>query len=212
MRWRRKAAQALARGYAGMRVSRSTLLRSRAGKLLGLSSTHFQSQQCPSERELQLIDLYTRLTTQISERRRTRAALERSEAYLAEAQRLSHTGSWAYNPVSGEMFWSLEHFRIFGLAPGDIKPCFELFLKTIHSEDRPRIKQLFDTPAGAARDYETEYRIVRPDGAIRHLQAIGHPVLTADEISEWVGTVIDVTSQDPGATFYFTLPADQGGR
>ena len=60
MRWRRKAAQALARGYAGMRVSRSTLLRSRAGKLLGLSSTHFQSQQCPSERELQLIDLYTR--------------------------------------------------------------------------------------------------------------------------------------------------------
>lgn len=195
MRWRRKAAEALAGGYTGMRISRSTILRSRAGKLLGLSSTHFQLQQCPSERELRLIDLNTRLGAHISERRKTQAVLERSEAYLAEAQRLSHTGSWAYNPVTGEMFWSLEHFRIFGLAPGGVRPCFELFLKTIHSEDRPRIKQLFDAPTDVARDYETEYRIIRPDGTVRHLHVVGHPVLIANEISEWIGTVIDITER-----------------
>ena len=194
-RWRRKAAEALAGGYSGMRISRSTGLRSPEGQLLGLSAAYFQVHPYPTQRELQLVELYARLSAQIAEHRKTRTLLERSEAYLAEAQRLSHTGSWAYDPVSHEMFWSREQFRILGFFPGEVRPDFELFLAMIHPDDRASVQQSFNPTPGDARDHETDYRIIRPDGTIRYLHTIGHPVLVADKISEWVGTVVDVTER-----------------
>src|SRR5262249_52428751 len=120
----------------------------------------------------------------------------RSGAYLAEAQRLSHTGSWAWNISTGEPFWSVEHFRIFGLDPEQTKPSYEMFFQTVHPDDRPSTQEGFERAVRGRSDYETEYRVVRRDGTIRHIHSISHPVFNeAGDVTEYVGTVIDTTER-----------------
>src|SRR5262249_22767233 len=75
------------------------------------------------------------LREQLTERRRAEEELRRNEAYLAGGQRISQTGSWGWNVATGELFWSQEHFRIFGCDPETAKPCYPMFLEKIH----PRI-------------------------------------------------------------------------
>jgi PAS domain S-box-containing protein len=126
--------------------------------------------------------------------RRAEERLRRSEAYLAEGQRISQTGSWAWNAASGELYWSEEHFRICGMAPAAIRPTLELYFKLVHPEDRARSSAAFEAATSAQLDYEAEYRVVRPDGAVRHVHAHARPV--ADESGktvEYIGTVMDVT-------------------
>jgi PAS domain-containing protein len=81
----------------------------------------------------------------VTERKRAEEALRRSEAYLAEAQRLSHTGSWAWNVSTRECFWSLEHFRILGLDPERVKLFYPTVLQWVHPEDRSFVQQSFET-------------------------------------------------------------------
>jgi PAS domain S-box-containing protein len=131
----------------------------------------------------------------ITERKKAEEKLRRSEAYLAEGQRLSHTGSWARRVQTGELFWSCESFRIFGLEPGT-KMTVEDFLSRIHSEDRNSVRETLETALRERSDYERDYRIVRDDGTIRLLHTIGHPVINgAGELTEFVGTHMDVTEQ-----------------
>jgi PAS domain S-box-containing protein len=181
---------------AGYRAVQSTPLISRAGEMLGIISTHFRQPHRPSERELRLIDLYAHQTTEMVERKCAEERLRRSEAYLAEAQRLSHTGSWAWNVVTGEIFWSQEHFRIFGLDSEKATPTYEMFFQTVHPEDRTATKDNFERAVHERSACETEYRIVRPDGMIRHIHSISHPVFNASgNLVEYVGTVIDITER-----------------
>src|SRR5215510_7233564 len=84
------------------------------------------------------------LREQLMERRRTEEELRRSETYLAEGQRISHTGSWGWNVVTGELFWSQEHFRIFGFDPETAKPSYPMFLEKIHPKDRLVVEQTVD--------------------------------------------------------------------
>ena len=125
-------------------------------------------------------------------------ALRQSEAYLAEAQRLAHTGSWAYNHTGGKLtYWSDETFRLFGLDPRrGYLPQLEEIRQIMHPEDRERA---FEELAQVFRDkaeYVQDYRVVMPDGTIRHLHSIGHPVLDQGaELVEYLGTVIDVTER-----------------
>jgi PAS fold len=118
----------------------------------------------------------------------------KAQAYLAEAQRLTRTGSWAYNPATGKlMYWSDEAFRIAGLDPGrgSLSDPEEL-LRLVHPEDR---EGLADAIAGAVRgrtDVADDFRIVRPDGMVRHLHALGHPVLDkARNLAKYFDTVVD---------------------
>ena len=135
----------------------------------------------------------------LTERKRVEQALRQSEAYLAEAQRLSHTGSWAYDHALGKVkHYSDEAFRLFGLDPrrDGGPPQLEETRQLIHPQDRERV---FAELAQIFRDkseYEQRYRIVLPDGTVRHLHSIGHPVLNqAGDLVEYFGTVMDVTER-----------------
>jgi len=135
------------------------------------------------------------MLTDITERKQAGEALRRSEAYLAEGQRLSHTGSWAWSPITLQsLFWSEEMLRIFGLDPQQGVPTNEMFRQRIHPEDRDRAYEFLVNMAHRASDYEHEHRIVLPDGSVKHIHAIGHPVFDeAGKLVEYIGTAIDVT-------------------
>lgn len=132
----------------------------------------------------------------ITERKRADEALRRSEAYLAEGQRLSHTGSWARCVATGDIFFSQESFRIFGLDPVKTRMTLETLLSRIHPEDRPAFQATIQKATAGASDFETDYRIIRDDGSTRHIHVLGHPVKDASgNPKEFVGTLIDVTEQ-----------------
>src|SRR5580700_738167 len=125
------------------------------------------------------------------------AALQRSEAYLAEAQRLTRTGSWAGNVLTKEVFHSSEeHSRLYGFDPDKASPSFEALHQRIHPEDRARIDDAFETARRAVTDVDVHYRILLPDGAIKRLHSVAHPVIDeSGDVAEVVGTVMDVTEQ-----------------
>jgi PAS domain S-box-containing protein len=129
--------------------------------------------------------------------KRAEEALQRSEAYLAAGQRLSHTGSWSLNVVSGELFWSQETFRIFGIDPATSGASLvEMFLQRVHPEDRPRIEQGLRQAPTEATDYAADYRIVLPNGSIRNIHDVVYPVANeAGQIVERYGVVMDVTER-----------------
>lgn len=128
-----------------------------------------------------------------AEHRRVRT----SEAALAEAQRLSHTGSWARNLLHPEKsYWSVEGYRIFGLDPSRGVPSLEEMRDLLHPEDAPRLAELMQQAIREKTGFEVEYRAVLPDGSIRHIHAVGHPVVGASgEVLELVGTNMDVTER-----------------
>jgi PAS domain S-box-containing protein len=132
------------------------------------------------------------LRTENSERKLTQAALRRSQAYLAEAQRLSHTGSFGWRVASGEIIWSEETFRIFQYDR-TIEPTVELVLQRIHPEDAPFVKQTIERAAQDWKDFEHEYRLVMPDGAVKHVHVVAHAEGNETGELEFVGAVMDVT-------------------
>src|SRR5439155_23537834 len=119
------------------------------------------------------------------------------EAYLSEAQRLSHTGSWACIPATGEHpYWSEEIFRVTGFDPAGGPPRFEKFERRIHPDDLARTKEHFRTAIREKADFDHSYRIVHPGGEIREIHVIGHPVLSpSGDLVEFVGTLMDVTER-----------------
>jgi NO-binding membrane sensor protein with MHYT domain/PAS domain-containing protein len=128
-----------------------------------------------------------------AEHRRVRV----SEAALAEAQRLSHTGSWArslLHPQEGH--WSVEWYRIFGLDPSGGPPSLQEMRERLHPEDASRVEELVQHAIRQKTGFDTEYRAVLPDGSIRHIHAVGHPVVGATGVVvELAGTVMDVTER-----------------
>jgi PAS domain S-box-containing protein len=125
------------------------------------------------------------------------ANLQRSERYLAEAQKLTHTGSWAWDPRTEKVLYcSEEMFRIFGLDPRESLPSRDNFRQQIHPEDRDWVKKRFEESLRERDDTFAEYRVLLPDGTVRHINASGHPVLNEDgELIEFVGTAVDVTER-----------------
>jgi PAS domain S-box-containing protein len=131
----------------------------------------------------------------ITERKRAEKALRQSEAYLQEAQKLGHIGSWAFNETKA-LYWSEENFRIWGFDPQQGLPDRVTVLQRIHSEDRSRVIECVQNAVREKRDYALEFRIVLPDGAVRYIHGAGHPAFSASgELVEVVGTNVDVTER-----------------
>jgi PAS domain S-box-containing protein len=132
----------------------------------------------------------------VTEQEQLTQELRRREAYLAEAQRLSQTGSWAWSPDSDIRYWSEECYRVLSFDPQDGLPRFEEFFQRIHPDDQPGFRKLVQTAIREKAEWETDYRIVHLDGLVRDIHVVGHPVLsTSGHLVEFVGTVIDVTER-----------------
>jgi signal transduction histidine kinase len=132
----------------------------------------------------------------ITGRKQAEATLRRSQAYLAEAQRLSHCGCGAWNVATGEVFWSDETYHIYGVAPGTTPSADLFFGSVVHPDERLRLQHAFEEAVRDKRSYEVEFRIVHPDGTVRHISSVGRPELDRDgNVCEFVGTVMDVTQQ-----------------
>jgi PAS domain S-box-containing protein len=135
--------------------------------------------------------------TDIEERKRAEQALRRSEAYLAEAQRLTLTGSCAIDGTSREiLYWSEEMFRLFGFDRQQGLPMWDQWVQRIHPEDRDKFRMAGDRTFLKKVDCDVEFRIVKPDGSVKHIHGIGHPVLSrTGELVQVVGTMVDVTER-----------------
>jgi predicted ATPase/signal transduction histidine kinase/GAF domain-containing protein/ActR/RegA family two-component response regulator len=136
--------------------------------------------------------LYTELKQENAERRRAEDALRRSEAYLAEAQVVSHTGSFGWNTFTGAVYWSAETFRIFEFAPPN-PPELARIVQRTHPNDRAFVEQALDRAQHENEDLDLEHRLLMPDGSIKHLHVVAHA--SADESGnvEYVGVVVDIT-------------------
>ena len=132
----------------------------------------------------------------ITERKRAEQTLRESEAYLAEAQRLSQTGSWASKPFGDSRYWSEECYRVLGFDPAGPPPLFEEFFQRIHPDDQAASRERWERAIRDKADFEFGYRIVHPDKGIRDIHVLGHAVLNqSGDLDEFVGTVIDVTER-----------------
>jgi len=123
--------------------------------------------------------------------------LQRSEAYLAEAQRLTHTGSWAWRVAGGDaLHLSEEWYRIYGFDPENGPPAFEERRQRTHPEDRAKWQGAIDRAIAEKSGYEVESRILLPDGSVKHIHTVGHPVLNASgNLVQFVGSSTDITER-----------------
>ena len=137
------------------------------------------------------------LRADINKYQKAETALRRSEAYLAEAERLSHTGSWAYDVASGvPVYWSLERCRISRFDPAKGHPTLEEYRRLHTPEDWEKLMEAFQRAIRDKTDFETHSREVSPEGATRYLHIVGHPVLNgAGDVVELVGSTMDMTER-----------------
>jgi PAS domain S-box-containing protein len=130
-----------------------------------------------------------------AERKRAEEALRRSEMYLAEAERLSHTGSFGWNASTGELYWSDGAYRVFGYEPGT-KPTVQLVIDRTHPDDRMRHRQIIDRAAKEGSDYIAEHRLLMADGSVKYVQAVAHRLPREDpEGLVFVGAITDITER-----------------
>jgi PAS domain S-box-containing protein len=139
--------------------------------------------------------------------------LRRSEGYLAEAQRLSHTGSWASLPATGEIkYLSEECYRVMGFDPHRGQPRYKEFFERIHPDDQAKVSEAVETAGRENTEFELDYRIVHPGGEVRDLHVVGHPAFNpSGDLVEYVGTVMDITdrkrAEDQARLIIDTVPA-----
>lgn len=154
------------------------------------------AQKPLTETTLEALSFAAGIIAQGIERKRAEERLRQSEADLLEAQRLTHTGSWKHDISSGKVSVSPEVHRILGSSAEEDAPGTEFWFRRIHPEDRQRVQEHFERCEIERCNYEADYRLLLPDGSVRHQHAIGRPVLSASgELMEFAGTAMDVTEQ-----------------
>jgi PAS domain S-box-containing protein len=140
--------------------------------------------------------LYAEVERENLERQRVEDELRRSERLMVEGQRISRTGSWAWNIRTGKVVWSAEQWRMFGLNPDAGEMTYELFAEMIHPADRSFVLQMVDEAIRRRAAFELEFRICMPNGEVKYIQGAGHPIVEkSGDLEEYVGAVMDLTQQ-----------------
>ena len=152
-----------------------------------------------SNLELRVAERTGELTRANEDLQNTEAELRRREAYLAGAQRLSHTGSFGWSLSTGEILWSEETYRIFQYDR-TITPTVELILQRVHPEDAALVKETIDRATQDRQDFWHEYRLVMPDGAVKHVNVVVRALNDKSGTIEFVGAVMDVTAAKEATT------------
>jgi PAS domain S-box-containing protein len=138
--------------------------------------------------------LYTDLKKENGERQRIEEALRRSEAYLAQAQAVSHTGSFGWNPDTDEIYWTAETYRIYGFDPA-IAPKVTQIIERTHPEDRDFVSQTLERARVQKGDYDMEFRLVMPDASIKRVLILARAVTDDSADKRFVGAVMDITER-----------------
>ena len=133
-----------------------------------------------------------------AERRCAEEALRRSEAYLAEAQRVSHTGSFGWDVSSGEIYWSRETFRIFEYDPASTIT-IERIMQRTHPEDRSAVQQFMERVSREREEFDFEHRLLMPDESVKYVRVVGHPSKNESGSFEFLGAVTDITERKQAA-------------
>jgi PAS domain S-box-containing protein len=175
----------------------STPVFSSQGEVIATFAIYYREPRRPTQRDQEIVNQITHLAGVAIQQKLAEEKLQRSEAYLAEAEKLTHTGSWVWDARTKKVLYSSEEmFRIFGLDPRESLPTRENFRQRIHPEDRDWVKKEFERSLRERVDTFAEYRVLLTDGTVRHINASGHPVLDKDgELVEFIGTAVDVTER-----------------
>jgi PAS domain S-box-containing protein len=133
-------------------------------------------------------------TLDVTEQERLTQALRRREAYLAQAQVLSHTGSFGWNPSSGQLFWSDETFDILGYKQ-TVTPSLDLVFQRVHPDDLALVRETLSNASKNAKSFDFEHRLLLPNGSIKHVHVVARPFECESGCIEFVGSVMDVTAR-----------------
>jgi len=178
----------------GLQACWSTPILSPEGRVLGTFAVYWREPRSPTAQQRSLMEKFAQLASIAIERTRGQEALRRSETYLAEAQKLSHTGSFGWNVSSGELVWSAETFSILGYDRA-LQPRLELVLQRVHPEDMALVQQMINVASRDGTRLDFEHRLLMPDGSVKHLHVITHTAKNNSGEIEFIGAVMDVTER-----------------
>jgi PAS domain S-box-containing protein len=177
----------------GIRSAWTTPILSRDGSVLGTFAIYQRVRGAPSPVQRDLTARFTHIASIAIERARHEAVLERSEAFLAKAQRLSSTGSFFWRVAHDEIGWSEQTYRIYELEPST-PVTFALVGTRIHPDDVPMFGEIVERARRGQAELDFEHRLAMPDGTVKHLHVVAHGVRDSGEL-EYVGAVRDVTER-----------------
>jgi signal transduction histidine kinase len=178
----------------GLQACWSTPISSTAGKVLGAFAIYYDEPRTPTSLHQSLIEQFTHIAGIAVERAQSDAALKRSEAFLAEAQHLSRTGSFWWRVATDEITWSEQVYRIFELDQG-VPVTLELIGSRVHPEDIPSLYDMIDRARGDGSDFEYEHRLQMPDHSVKYLHMVARGTRDQDGRLEYIGAVQDVTER-----------------
>lgn len=175
----------------------STPVFSSRGEVIATFAMYYREPRRPSQDEQEMIRQIAHLAGIAVERKLIQDALRSSEAYLSEAQRVAHLGTWVWRVRDRQSIYvSEEWYRIYGFDSAEGPPSLKRRLERVHPEDRERYVSSIERGIAERADYEIEYRIVLPEGAVKYLRAVGHPFINeSGELVNFVGIVGDVTER-----------------
>src|SRR5438094_1179717 len=184
----------------GLQACWSTPIFSSEGKVLGSFAVLSREPRSPTPQHEKIIAQVTHLAAVAIERKRTEQDLRRSEAYLAEAQGLSLTGSFGWNVSTGEIIWSKKTYCILGYDR-TVKPNLNLVLDRVPADDRALVQQIIDRATRDGTDLDFGHRLLMPDGVVKHVHVVARATKAESDGIEFVGAVMDVTEQKRAEAF-----------
>jgi PAS domain S-box-containing protein len=190
-RWARWCPMALAHG---LQACWSTPITSTTGKVLGTFAIYYNEPRTPTSCEQSLIEQLTHIASIAVERAQNDAALKRSEAFLAEAQHLSSTGSFSWRVATDEITWSEQAYRIFEFDRR-VPVTLKLIGSRVYPEDIPLLNEILDRARGDGSDLEYEHRLQMPDHSVKYLHIVAHGTRDQDGRLEYIGAIQDVTER-----------------